>query len=402
MIADSLYPMLPIWTLYFTGAPGIIGGNFDLGFAVLFASYTDVMPSASERATLFFLATSMQYVAQAFCPPIGGWLMNLDGKGGTPEVAMMVSLATALLAAFVTIFFFPETLDKSMRARPSQNDQEFSAQEDQVQASNGVSQRSGLGEAIRDRLKKAWQDIKLGVSGAGFGNISLLAMSILCAAVGIKAMDWYGLIQYPVIKLGWTFPQVRNLPQIPIPKTDPLKASSVVSFQALVLLLNFGLLLPTYNRLGSMYFGSAAYASFAIMIGSSIVLSGGAVLVGLSNTSAAFLLGMVIYTLGEGIIVATQAYIASVIGKSYLARVMAVLSIAAAGGKAIASGLFPQVLALGLDTHIEELVGLPFFVAAGLFLIAGGCVVIVRFRMRRSSGIDGSSPSLEHEDTIEE
>jgi hypothetical protein len=162
----------------------------------------------------------------------------------------------------------------------------------------------------------------------------------------------------------------------------------VLSIQALVMLLNFGLLLPTYNRLGSEYFGSTAYGSFTIMIGSSIVLCGGAVLVGLSTTSAAFLVGMVIYTLGEGISVATQAYVASVIDKSYLARVMVVLSIAASGGKAIASGLFPQVLAIGLDTHVEELVGLPFFVAAGLFLIAGGCVVVVGLRTKRSSGIE--------------
>jgi hypothetical protein len=37
-------------------------------------------------------------------------------------------------------------------------------------------------------------------------------------------------------------------------------------------------------------------------------------------------------------------------------------------------GLFPRALALGLDMNAEELVGLPFFVAAGLFLMAGGCV----------------------------
>lgn len=162
----------------------------------------------------------------------------------------------------------------------------------------------------------------------------------------------------------------------------------MLSIQALVTLLNFGLLLPIYNRLGSDYFGSAVYASFAIMIGSSIVLCGGAVLIGLSTTSVAFLVGMVIYTLGEGISVATQAYVASVIDKSYLARVMAVLSTAASGGKAIALGLFLQVLAIGLDTQVEELVGLPFFVAAGLFLIARGCVVVVGLRTRRNSGID--------------
>ena len=166
------------------------------------------------------------------------------------------------------------------------------------------------------------------------------------------------------------------------------------------MLLNFGLLLPAYNRIGSKYLGSTTYTSFAIMIGSSIVLSGGAVLIGLSSASSAFLIGMVIYTLGEGLSVATQAYIASVIDKSYLARVMSVLSIAATSGKAIASALFPQVLALGLDTHVEVLVGLPFFVAAGLFLLAGGCVSAVGLRMRRASRLDRSSPGTEHGDNI--
>jgi hypothetical protein len=101
------------------------------------------------------------------------------------------------------------------------------------------------------------------------------------------------------------------------------------------MLLKFGLLLPTYNHIGSEHLSSAAYGTFAIMIGSSIVLCG----VQSSSDSAlsplAFLVSMVIHTLGEGILVATQAYIASVIGKSYLARVIA---IAASGGKAIASG----------------------------------------------------------------
>jgi len=124
------------------------------------------------------------------------------------------------------------------------------------------------------------------------------------------------------------------------------------------------------------------------MIGSSVVLAGGAVLIGFSSNTITFLFGMVIYTLGEGLPVATQAYITSVIDKYYLARVMSVLSIAAAGGKAIASALFPQVLALGLDTHVSLLVGLPFFAAAGLFVIAGGCVVVVGLRVRGSSETD--------------
>jgi hypothetical protein len=44
----------------------------------------------------------------------------------------------------------------------------------------------------------------------------------------------------------------------------------VLSIQALIMLLKFGLLLPTYSHLGSEYLSSAAYGNFAIMIGSMI------------------------------------------------------------------------------------------------------------------------------------
>lgn len=168
-----------------------------------------------------------------------------------------------------------------------------------------------------------------------------------------------------------------------------------------MILLNFALLLPAYNRLGTKHFGSATYASFAIMTGSSVVLCCGSVLVGLSSSSAVFLIGMVVYTLGEGMPVATQAYIASIIDKGYLARVMAMLSMASAGGKAIASAVFPQVLAIGLDTHIKELVGLPFFVASGLYLAAGGCVLLVGLRMRRPSEVAAPSPDPEHDERMD-
>ena len=149
--------------------------------------------------------------------------MNLDGKGGTPEVAMLVSVATALLAAFVTIVFFPETLDKSKRPKASDNDQTGAAREEVLAESNEGHQQRSSGEAARGRFRKAWHDIRVGVSGTGFANILLLSVSIFCATVGIKATDLYGLVQYPVIKLGWTFPQVRTLPNVSVPNTDPVQ-----------------------------------------------------------------------------------------------------------------------------------------------------------------------------------
>jgi hypothetical protein len=312
----------------------------------------------------------MQYVSQAFCPIIGAWLMNLDGQGGTPEIAMTASLIAAVLTIAVTAIAFPETLDK---CKTSKGGCTAAVDTDQE-----ACKQHSVQEAVRLAMAKRWANMKAGVTGIGIGNICFLGLAILCTTIGIKANDWYGLVQYPVIRLSWTFPE----------------ASSVVSIQALIMLLNFAILLPTYSQIGAKYLGTVAKANFTIMISSSVLLTIGSVFIGFSTTALTFILGMIVYTLGAGLPVATQAFVASLMDKSKLARVMAILSIAATGGKVVASGLFPQVLALGLDSGIKMLVGLPFFVAAALFLCAGLCVMIVGLRTGNSNGYE-SIPSEE-------
>ena len=188
------YPVLPIWTLYLTGLPGLIGGNFDLGMAMLFASYTDVVPSTEERSTLFFLTTSMQFVSQAICPPIGGWLMNLDGQGGTQNVAMTVSLTLVAFSVVIAIFLFPETMSKQKDSPQGQSKDAPSSSSDPQQ--------------LKTRARSRLESLQTSLSGVGLTNALLLLTAILFATVAIKMTDWYSIIQYPVIKLGWTLPQV--------------------------------------------------------------------------------------------------------------------------------------------------------------------------------------------------
>lgn len=170
------------------------------------------------------------------------------------------------------------------------------------------------------------------------------------------------IIQYPVIKLGWIFDQ----------------ASSIMAVQGAIMLLTYWVLLPTYTRLGIRHLGNAASASFAIMLGGPLVLATGAVITGLGETAAIFFVRLTVYTFREGPTVAINVHIDIVVDKSSLAQVMAVLSMAATCGKGIASGAFPNVLALGLDTGVEELIGLPVLVAAGLFVVARVCVLGAR------------------------
>lgn len=359
---DLAFPKVPIWSLYLSGLPGLFGGNFDVGLAMLFASYTDVMPSSIERASLFFLTTSMQFLAQTFCPFIGAWLMNLDGKGGTPQVNLAVSLGMSVLTAFIAVFLWPETLGESKAKSFDREDGTTST------TTQGEDLELRSGNVVANFFHSRLITISDSISGIGLLNISLLSLSIMFAATGIKAIDWYGLVQYPVIKLHWSFPQ----------------ASTIVAIQGILMLLHFSLVLPFLNSTAARYFGSSGHGHFAIMAGSALLLTLGSLVIGFSTTTFTFVGGVVVYLFGEGLPTATQAFIVSLVEKRQVARVMATLSMTSIFGKLCASLLFPKVLAWGLDSKVDLLVGLPFFASAALFGISGICFSIVGVKIWRA------------------
>ena len=354
-----LYPKVPIWAMYLSGIPGLIGGNFDLGLAMLFVSYTDVMTSEAQRTSLLFLTTAMQYPAQAVAPLLSGVLMDLDQQGTTPEVAMFVGFACGTISAILTIFFFPETIGES-RKEQAADDSHIKPSNDGF---NSVSEEaSGTWGKLHIKLNSFWHETQNSVHGIGVMNMFLLSLSILTAAVGIKSINWFGLVQYPVIKLHWKFSQ----------------STIAVSVQAVIIIINYTVLLPFYTHLGTQRLQlSSARTSLIIMLFSTFLLIFGSIGIGFSATVPVFFLGLLVYTLGGGLPVATQVYISCLVEKAKLARTLASLSVATIGGKVLASALFPKTMAVGLDDGRDWMKGLPMFASACLFIVAGLAIILV-------------------------
>lgn len=126
--------------------------------------------------------------------------MNLDGKGGTPQVNLTVSLCLACCTALLAIFAFPETLHESKDIA------NHSPEEDETEESETQKPQPRT-KIILHTIQKPFRNFAESVTGIGVLNITLLALSTCFANSGIKAIDWYALIQYPVIKLHWTYPQ---------------------------------------------------------------------------------------------------------------------------------------------------------------------------------------------------
>ena len=68
--------------------------------------------------------------------------------------------------------------------------------------------------------------------------------------------------------------------------------------------------------------------------------------------------------MGEGVPIAVQGYIISAVDGTKVARILSLTSAAKTAGKMVASAFYAKVLAWGVHTHIDLLIGLPCFVSA--------------------------------------
>jgi len=143
------------------------------------------------------------YVAQAIFAPIGGWLLDLDGEGGTPWVPYVIGISSEIGLAALIAVAYPETLSLSPTSQHNNNLQS-SSHENLKEHNILLKTKRQLSRVIH----RKWKELEGIVQGIGVGSMLLLALVMLFVTMGTKACDWYALIQYPVMKLGWTYSQV--------------------------------------------------------------------------------------------------------------------------------------------------------------------------------------------------
>lgn len=352
----------------FSGITGIFGGNIDLGLSMIFAAYADVIPDETHRSNLIFITTSLQYASQAICYPVTSYLMNLDGKGGTSKVSFFVALAFAAIAFLSILLFFPETYQAETVKYASEDDgrtgdteQATAPQQPRIDANSGPAKVKNKVQSI-----SPYQTLR---RDFGFARVILLFLATFFGFVGTRVVDWYGLIQYPSIKFHWTLS----------------KTTYLVCMAAILSFINFTLVLPNINKLCRNRFGiSARSTSAGIVVTSALILALSTTAFGLPGTTAvAFIIATIFFTLGSGLNSALQAYIVSTASSPRSSgAALTVLSLAATAGKVTASLIWPSALTLGLEHPSGKLGGLPFFVAAILF-ICTMVVVILTDRLGR-------------------
>ena len=107
---------------------------------------------------------------------------------------------------------------------------------------------------------------------------------------------------------------------------------------------------------------------------------------GLSATASHFLIATCIYTLGAGMPAVMQAYIANLVQKRSLGRLLATVSLFQVGGKIASSALGPIIINAGIDSDDERLKGAIFFFAAIVFALSASALGLVALRAGVTKG----------------
>lgn len=193
--------------MYFSGAFALFGGNFDFGLAIFFASITDIVKSDSQRTTLFFALSAMLPAAQLVSPALGGWLLEVGG----PWVPHVVALVSIFISVLLSIFAYPETMQPKDKAKLADMEEPPPPAKAQDLAESSLSSsRIYLRAAggLKAFFSQRYARLENAVAGIGVFSYALFFLSTLCFTIGIKSIDWYGLIQYAMIKLQWKYSQV--------------------------------------------------------------------------------------------------------------------------------------------------------------------------------------------------
>ncbi|KAI9037665.1 MFS transporter [Aspergillus affinis] len=319
---------VPLESLFISVALRSLGGGVMVVSAIVHAILADVV-SEDRRAQAFFYLMSTQLASEVVAPLLGSALMKRS-------VYMPLLLSFPLQILSIAVAW---GIPNSTRCPKEGNDGEEDDQAEHGQA----TQTESLGTRI-ESLARFIKD-QMGVI--------LIGVSFLSSMLAGESLDY--LVQYASKKFEWTLAE----------------ANYLVSFRAIANLVLFLLILPSITRtLTSRHHFSPKDVDLWTSRVSSIFGVLGAILLGLSPSTATVTISLVIFTLSAGFTPSIQSYGTSLVRVVDIAPFYSFLAVARIAGTLIGSPLTAAAFNLGLKLGGAGL-GMHFYVSAGFFSIAG-------------------------------
>jgi hypothetical protein len=145
----------------------------------------------------------------------------------------------------------------------------------------------------------------------------------------------------------------------------------------LILLL---ILLPVLSKLLLWFEMKPAIKDLRLSQGSGLLLTIGSTIMFLATVPAILILGLVIFALGSAFHITARSLVTSLVASNHVATLYAAIAAVGSGGMLVAGPLLANTYRWGMQLG-QNWIGLPFLVAAVLYLSALLAISCVRLRV---------------------
>ncbi|KAB5551178.1 putative MFS transporter [Coniochaeta sp. 2T2.1] len=310
-----------------------IGGGPAVTNAMLFTIAGDVV-SLEQRSITFSYLSAAVVGGELIASPLVYFLMEVD-----IWLCIYIGLSCLVLGTGLT-FLLPETLPRQQLSRPPPEDTASPPWHDTVR-----SELANLGQAVSWVLWRDWR-------------VALLLCTLFVTTLGRFAHEI--LLQYVTKRYGWSWAQ----------------ASLLLSIRAFFTLALFTVLIPSASYvLVRRWSNSAPGTNLWLARASVMLLTVGALTIGLSTTSIVTMIGLGIFALGSGYNFLVRSLLASVVENDHIGMLYTVIGICETVGILVAGPLLAASFRTGMDWGGDIWLGLPYLAAGSLFAVAATAYV---------------------------
>lgn len=306
------------------------------------------------RASVFFILSAATLLGEIIATPIAAFLMSWS-----PWIPSLLGLFFECLGLLGAAFIS----DMPFNSAPCNEPRGLEGQEE-GRTLTAVHDSTYL--RWKRAIRRQWNHIRNGYMVSWNANLFCTVGAFLLASIGRQALQL--MVQYASSRFSWSI----------------ARTSSLITLKGIINLVTLLFILPWLSDwLNKHLLLSPAAKDHRIVQGSVWILTLGSVVMAVSTSPAVFIAGVSLLAFGWGFYSALRSLAMELASPSQVGIVNTAIGFAQSTG----SMLSGPILAAAFRRGTQEdglLVGLPYMVAAGLFLLSGCLTSCVQIPKRSS------------------
>ncbi|RDI82394.1 hypothetical protein Vi05172_g7742 [Venturia inaequalis] len=344
-----LFPnVFPVRATWFSPLFRILGGGIPVIVGSCWAMFAGFSPP-NLRTRIFFYIGIVQMATQLVGPMVGLLLMETVG----PYITYFLGIWLQVLGLPI-LLLLPSTIAKNEQVLENDLDAPI-AISPEWNLTNIREQFNGLLVHFKDSVFPLLRPTII---------IGLLAMFVNCLVQPILQI----LMQYMSVKFHW-----------PISQT-----SYIISIRAIVQIAILVAVLPYLHHIFTKRVAIPATADLYVARTSVTFLITGALAMGLAAYAPSFMIALIVFSVGSGFTQAMRSFMTSLVPQHEIGLLYTVMAIFDSIGALTATPLLAYSFSYGISKG-GMLIGLPFFIVAGMYCISGVSVWCLNARLENES-----------------